>query len=706
MRRKAFCSLVFVFFVSSVFLACFGPTMAQAQRAIEGTIVDMATGEALWCASVSVQGTAHGATSDRNGQFFINKLPPGKYILRISFIGYQPVQLRGVVVEPGRPATIAVELEPTDLRLPKILVTAQRSTRSVKDIPAETHRISPQELDDLGLQTLTDAVRWVPGVTISGGAPNGAARRFTAMIHGLPAHYTMILVDGVRAKSEHIHTGINANLVPIQMIEQIEVVKGPASAIYGSDAFGGVVSITTKDAASEPFYGVEASYGKYNTRNVNLQHGSKVDRLVYYINFNMAQTDGVPNTDGANFDYSQANVLGKLSLQAAQSTRVTLSARSYNNTYLRKVGVPKVNDNWIDVAGRLKVGSGDARHVSGGVSFSHFKGEYRHDDNRTVKGDLLSRLPIGRRNVATVGIEVRNEQFSRDATSRRATWVTGAFVEDTIKPTASQTYSLALRLDHHPGVATEVTPSVGVLYGLTSNTDIRASVARGFRAPSLQDLYEEGFDHRSYYRDGNPDLQPEYSTNYSVGLERRFSHQLVARTSVFHSDLRNMIVVRDTGELLDGKPVFRRENVREASTFGAEVEARVRLGGLTAMLSHIYADTQDADNEPLAYSPRHMTSLRLYHHVERFEIGSMLSCESALQRYYRQKSGGRGRLEDYTLLNLSVNKKLLHRAVAFFKIENLLDQEFEIYEDGKSLAGYGRSFLGGIGFRFSVTPSG
>jgi outer membrane receptor for ferrienterochelin and colicins len=616
------------------------------------------------------------------------------------------VQLRGVVVEPGRPATIAVELEPTDLRLPKILVTAQRSTRSVKDIPAETHRISPQELDDLGLQTLTDAVRWVPGVTISGGAPNGAARRFTAMIHGLPAHYTMILVDGVRAKSEHIHTGINANLVPIQMIEQIEVVKGPASAIYGSDAFGGVVSITTKDAASEPFYGVEASYGKYNTRNVNLQHGSKVDRLVYYINFNMAQTDGVPNTDGANFDYSQANVLGKLSLQAAQSTRVTLSARSYNNTYLRKVGVPKVNDNWIDVAGRLKVGSGDARHVSGGVSFSHFKGEYRHDDNRTVKGDLLSRLPIGRRNVATVGIEVRNEQFSRDATSRRATWVTGAFVEDTIKPTASQTYSLALRLDHHPGVATEVTPSVGVLYGLTSNTDIRASVARGFRAPSLQDLYEEGFDHRSYYRDGNPDLQPEYSTNYSVGLERRFSHQLVARTSVFHSDLRNMIVVRDTGELLDGKPVFRRENVREASTFGAEVEARVRLGGLTAMLSHIYADTQDADNEPLAYSPRHMTSLRLYHHVERFEIGSMLSCESALQRYYRQKSGGRGRLEDYTLLNLSVNKKLLHRAVAFFKIENLLDQEFEIYEDGKSLAGYGRSFLGGIGFRFSVTPSG
>ena len=109
---------------------------------------------------------------------------------------------------------------------------------------------------------------------------------------------------------------------------------------------------------------------------------------------------------------------------------------------------------------------------------------------------------------------------------------------------------------------------------------------------------------------------------------------------------------------------------------------------------------EDDNNDPLAYSPKHMATLRLYYYLTPLSLGTMLSVENARDRYYKQKSGGQGKLKDYTLVNLSVNKNLLNKLKLFFRVENLFDQEFEIYEDGKSLAGFGRSFLGGIKFAY------
>ena len=120
------------------------------------------------------------------------------------------------------------------------------------------------------------------------------------------------------------------------------------------------------------------------------------------------------------------------------------------------------------------------------------------------------------------------------------------------------------------------------------------------------------------------------------------------------------------------------------------------------MRSHIYSDTRDDNGNPLAYSPRHTTIFKLYHAVPRFGAGAMLSVEHATQRYYKTKSAAQGRLEDYTLMSLSLNKKFRDRLMLFARMENLLNQEFEIYEDGKALAGHGRTFLGGVAVEFDT----
>ena len=256
-----------------------------------------------------------------------------------------------VTIKNNEPVNLNVKLKPIVIETQEIVVTGTRSVHSLKDVPIETNIISEKEMRGIGLQTLTDAIRWIPGINISGGAPNGAARRFTGMIHGLPAKYSMILVDGERAKSEHIHTGINLNLVPLNMIERIEVVKGPGSALYGSEAFGGVINIITKSLPETPITGAEISYGNCNTQNVNVNHGASYGKFGYYLNGNIIQTDGIPDANDIRFEYKQINLLGKLSYRILKNNTFKLNTRYYGNNYLRSARKPKVTDTWIDVAG-------------------------------------------------------------------------------------------------------------------------------------------------------------------------------------------------------------------------------------------------------------------------------------------------------------------------------------------------------------------
>jgi outer membrane receptor for ferrienterochelin and colicins len=296
------------------------------------------------------------------------------------------------------------------------------------------------------------------------------------------------------------------------------------------------------------------------------------------------------------------------------------------------------------------------------------------------------------------GFEIRNERFSRSASPEKQTTIAGAFLKDEVKLGSKMTYITAIRMDHHPNVGTEFTPKFGALYRLTLDTDLRTSIGKGFRAPSLQDLYEKEFDHKTYYRSGNADLKPEYSLNYNLSVEHRFNDYFLTRVSTFKNTFRDMIMILDTGYSLNNKPILRRENVKQALAQGVESEVRLKIGELNVMLSYTFSDTKDDNGDPLAYSPKHMTVFRLYYYLNKLTLGTMISFEDARERIYKLSSDGNGKLSDYTLVNASINKKIRRNFIMFIRVENMFNQKFEIYEDGKSLAGYGRSFLGGIKF--------
>ena len=297
-----------------------------------------------------------------------------------------------------------------DLR--EVVVTATKSRHILKDVPVSTSVITKKEIEVAGIQTAADAIRWVSGMNISGGAPFGASRRLTGLLQGLPAHYSLVLIDGKRTKSEHIHTGINMNLIPIEMVERIEVVKGPASALYGSDAFGGVINIITNPIPKRPSFAVNVSSGSFSSQNLAFSHGGSFGKVGYLLSARLSDTDGVEG----NW-YKQKNTLAKTVYALTEKDTLNLNAKYYQNNYLRSD--KEVDDDRIDLSLDWNRDIVENSKIKVGASFCRFTGSRKDATNITAQADIVYQGLLFPKHLVTSGLEARYEEFEREATPHK-----------------------------------------------------------------------------------------------------------------------------------------------------------------------------------------------------------------------------------------------------------------------------------------------
>jgi outer membrane receptor for ferrienterochelin and colicins len=573
-----------------------------------------------------------------------------------------------------------------------VVVTATRSNHILKNVPIETNLISQQEIENAGIQTVADAARWVPGLNISGGAPFGASRRFTSLMRGLPAQYTLVLIDGKRTKSEHIHTGNNLNLIPVNMVERLEVVKGPSSALYGSDAMGGVINIITKSAPEKASLGADLRYGSFDTRNATLSHGNQIGRIGYYLSGRQENTDGINKNR-----YKQQNLMAKIAYDATEKDELGFNSRMYANTYMNSGKEAK--DNAVDLIGHWKHRLNETSTFNVETSLSRFTGSAKDAVNNTAETDVLYQGLLKQRHYLSLGLEIRRESFKRLATAQHSESIFATFLQDELQATDWLDIVASLRADMHPKAGNVLSPKIGTLWKLTDRTGLRASVGRGFRAPSLQDLYEYHYLHGTYWRDGNENLKPEYSWSTTLGLQQEISTGFQWRVTGFRNDFRNMIAALATGELEDdGLAIVQRQNIKTALTRGIEVETRHQIHDFQLTLGYTWLDTEDDEGKVLSYNPKHMVTSRLSYYSQSSGFGAWLSLEDALQRYYQDKSGQVQTLDDYLLLNVNLHQRVSRHIKISLSIGNVLDEKFASYEEGKTQAGFGRSFMGGVEF--------
>jgi outer membrane receptor for ferrienterochelin and colicins len=253
MTRRIFVVLV---------LACMAVPAFAEGGSIAGRVTSTTDGrtEQLVGAVVMVQGTVRGTTTNLKGEYRIADLPPGTHTLLVSMVGYQRVTRPDVVVETGKETVVNVELRSSPVQFDQVVVTASRRPQSLEEVPVSLSILDAQEIRDRNALVLDDALRYIPGVNMTGfqvnirgssGYNRGAGSRVLLLLDGIP------FITGDTGE-------LNFETIPIGQVDRIEVVKGASSALYGSNALGGVINVITKDIPEQPSTQVRFFGGMYN----------------------------------------------------------------------------------------------------------------------------------------------------------------------------------------------------------------------------------------------------------------------------------------------------------------------------------------------------------------------------------------------------------------------------------------------------------
>ncbi|MGH2567927.1 MAG: TonB-dependent receptor, partial [Bacteroidota bacterium] len=227
---------------------------------LTGKVVDAETNAPLIGANVALRGTVLGRVTNADGEYRFERLPPGRYTVVISMVGYETFTAVDVEVTTAISRTVDVALKPTVIQAEPIIVTASRREQQLREAPVSVSTVTAQAIADRNPVTLDEVLRYVPGVNMlqdqvnirgSSGYSRGVGSRVVVLFDGLP------YLTGDTGE-------ISWETIPVHQIQRVEVVKGAGSALYGSSALGGVINIITKEIGSQPQFRVRLFSSLYD----------------------------------------------------------------------------------------------------------------------------------------------------------------------------------------------------------------------------------------------------------------------------------------------------------------------------------------------------------------------------------------------------------------------------------------------------------
>ncbi len=574
-----------------------------------------------------------------------------------------------------------------------VIIEGSRLNQSITEIGTAVSLITADDIEELVFDFAVDVVASAPGVTINqnGGFGGSASVR----IRGASSAQTLVLVDGIPVNDPTSPGGgFNFARVDTENIERIEVLRGPQSTLWGTDAIGGVVSIKTKTPADGFGGSAYAEYGSYNTMRggASIEHGT--DQGDFRLAFTGMSSDGISKADENNGNaeddgYEAYTVTAKGGLNFAQDARLAAEilwsdAETEFDSFVcgnqGNVGdgdeVNQFEELSANVSltgslfdGRLEnlliAGYGDLTRenfTNGTQSFdaSGDRAIYRYQGT----------LNINDANTFAFGAE-REETTSGD----NDTSIDGLFALYGLNATEHLTLTAGLRVDDHKTFGSETTGRLAIAYNPTDKLTLRASWGQGFKAPTIFQVTGGGFAL------ANPNLQPETSESIEAGIDwRGLNGRFETSVTVFDADIEDLISYAASGYF----------NEAEVETRGIEVSSRYDLNAWASVeLSYTYLDATDTDGAPLRRIPEHSGDIRFTLDPEGPLSGAVLIRYNDVE----PDSGGR-KAEDWTRVDLTGAYALSDKIELFGRIENLFDEEYQ------QILGYGTPDLSGsIGVR-------
>ena len=568
-------------------------------------------------------------------------------------------------------------------KLPELVVTATKTVHTIEDSPVETTVISQEDIENSSALTVSDLLRYTPGFFIrSENIPGISGWR--SKLRGLDFNsgYGLILVDGQRIKGGGMgEYGYGLNQVPLELIDHIEIVKGPGSVLYGSDAMAGVVNIITKPIPEMPHLGLYTLLGSHDAKVFDLTAGTPLldKRAGILLNIDREESDRA-KYGAREDDYERNHIFSKIEYSLTNWLKINFAykweERDREYADERKTRISPAISLDMPKGGRFKV-SGylydwDFHHFTPG--YTERKGDMYY---RQLEG--LYTQPIGDIHLLSIGGEYLEEELDYNLANKTID-TKSLFFQDEIRMEAFQhllSFSLGGRVDDHSVFGSEFSPRLAAMLTLDSSSRIRLMVGRAFKSPTIRQLYYEvPFRHGSYWYKSNPDLKPEYSWGYSVNLEKKFFKKHLFSMSLFRNDIDDMVARVETDDEIDGLPVVSYENINKAYTQGIELNLSLALfEKATLSIDYTFLDTEDKEtHKNLTYSPKNTLALRLGYHIDNIGLRLFIGTQF-MDKMYKDRENKK-EINSYWLTEAKIIEDINSCVSLALELDNLFDSNY------------------------------
>ena len=593
--------------------------------------------------------------------------------------------------------------------LDTVVVTAAGYEQQIKEAPASISVVTRAELEKRAYTNLHDALRDVPGVILTPSDNNSN----DIALRGMGANYTLILVDGKRTNSRETQTNGSTGtdqswIPPLEAIERIEVVRGPMSSLYGSDAMGGVINVITRKVAKEWHGSVRtdatlqerSSSGNAYQGNFYLSGPIQEELLglSIYGNYNKREEDRI--LQGFN-DYDHRAINVKLALTPNKDHDVILELGTAKQHFISSPGMTLAANAALS----------DRKFERDNYSLQH-KGRWgwatsdtylQREETRNIVRDMTIQntvfnsswtLPLGQSNLLTTGVYF-NEQDLKDTTTNTLRGSTrntadrsqyAVFAENEWRLREDFALTGGLRYDHDSQAGGHVSPRLYGVWTVDPRWTVKGGVSSGFRAPSLrQTLGDWGQSSRGGDIYGNPDLKPETSLSKEIGVLFDAGNGTTAGLTLFDNDFEDKITriaCPTCGPLnSSGRAPTTNVNVDKAVTRGIEATLGTQLSqtlGLTSSYTFTTSEQKSGEfaGQPLNQLPRHLLNVSLdWNPTGQINGWTKVSYRGKESDSSGQASSGSFNQKSYAMLDLGGSYKYSQTVTLYAGIYNLLDKE-------------------------------
>lgn len=570
--------------------------------------------------------------------------------------------------------------EAEKMKFDEIIVTATRSVEPIGETTSGLILITQEDIRNMNVAFLPDVFRKIPELQVIQNGGHGKVA--TVLLRGGSSSHALVMIDGTRVNS--ITTGsYDFSGISVDDIERIEIVKGPQSTVYGSDAMAGVISIITKRGAGRitADFSLEAGTNETGKSSASIAGGHKA--LDYRFSASHFRTDGISAAaSGTERDeYRNSSVSGRLGFGQRGKARIEFTGRySYDRSELDGfdyIGRRAVDDRNFVQRGRHTVLTGkgivplsDVWTQTMTASLAADSISFRDPDtpfnNATIDTEIRAfdwqqDITPAERYSIVAGIEYREENGNNDGNFDESLGNYALYLHNKMKLFRDACIITAgIRYDDRDTSGSKTTYRVGAIYSLPfASTTLRGSYGTAFRAPALNELFFPFY--------GKRDLLPEEATAWEVGMSKDFFEgDLQISATYFRQEYENLI---STNPL-----TYTADNIADARISGLEASISAELNdSVKVRAGYAYLDAKDKKTgSQLPLRPQDKATVSV--EISRKEFTIFTDYVFVGERF---DNSIKKRLSSYSIVNVSGSLRASKKITLFVRGENLFDENYE-----------------------------